>query len=1072
MTVFYRDPRMFVLAVLMIVAGGLSAFTTIGRQEDPTITNLFATILTPFPGADPARVEALVTEKIEQELRQIPEIDNIISTSRSGISVIQVELSQFISSARIEQTWSEIRDALRDAARNLPRGLPEPQFDNDRTGAYTTISAITMAAGRATQPALMRRTAELLQDRLRGIAGTKLVTLFGAREEELRVVVEPMRLTEIGLTPQAVAQAISRADTKVSAGDITGSRETVLIEVAGEIRSLDRIRDVPLISGNDGRVVRIGDVARIERTVREPAQSLAIVNGRPAILIAARMQDDLQVHTWSARVRGALAEFERDLPDSLAHELLFDQSSYTELRLLDVMVNMAIGVALVVGVLFVTLGWRAAIVVASVLPLATLMSIFGLQASGISIHQMSVTGLIVALGLLVDAAIVMTDDIRRRLEAGLERLEAVSMAIRRLAVPLLASTVTTALAFTPMVLLPGPAGDFVGSIAIAVIIMLFSSLLLAVTLTPALAGWLLRPRASHKEDQRGERTLGKAAAGGSAFRRSVAWSVAHPWLSIMFALVLPTIGFGSFPTLRAQFFPGVDRDQLYIQVKLPDGAAIDETARIAGRIDDILEAEGGIRQLVWVIGENAPPFYYNMIANSDQTPSFAEALVTTESPQRTEELIPLLQRRLDAEVPDARITVRGLVQGPPVNAPLEIRIVGPNLATLRDLADTLRAIMIQEPDVLQAQTQMVGGSPKLSIVLDEARLRLAGLTLADAADQLETGLRGVTGGSLIEKSEELPVRVRVDADTRASFDAVADLNFMPPEQLSQSGASTNSDRRDRFPGLPLTAVGELFLEPSQAPIFRRNGERINTVQGFVHRDVLPEEALRKVMARIDEAGIVAPEGYRFEVGGDADARDDTITNLLASLGLIAAATLATIVLTFGSYRLTAISLVVVVLSVGLSILALALFQYPFGIQAVIGVIGSIGVSINAAIIILTALQEDENALSGDLDRIADLVIAQSRHILSTTVTTFGGFLPLILGGGGFWPPFAMAIAGGVLLSTVISFYFTPAAFAILARKGRLLSTKRNATPQVRSAPLTRNTTGDARTLPAAVPARP
>ncbi|MEO0729148.1 MAG: efflux RND transporter permease subunit [Pseudomonadota bacterium] len=521
MSIFFRDPRLFVLTILLFVAAGFSALTTIGRQEDPTITNLFAAIITPYPGADPARVEALVTQKIEDELREIAEIDNIDSVSRTGISVVNVELSQFLSDEKIEQTWSEIRDAIADAARLLPPGVPEPEFDNDRVGAYTSISAITMAAGRdRLQPGVMRRYADLLQDRLRAVRGTKLVELFGARDEEIRVVIDPVKLTELGLNATAVSNAIRQADTKVSSGNVSGRDGQLIVEVAGEIQSLQRIRDVPIVRGADGRLVRVSDIADVIRTTREPPTTLARTRGKPAVLIAARMEDDLQVDVWMARVKRVLTEFEKELPANLAHEQIFDQSIYTYRRLTDVVTNLAIGMGLVVGVLLITLGWRAALIVAVILPLASLLSIYGLQLSGVSIHQMSVTGLIVALGLLVDAGIVMVDDVRRRLGDGSDRLSAVQGAIKRLAIPLLASTVTTALAFMPMVLLPGPAGDFVGSIALAVIIMLSVSLLLAVTITPALAGWFLKPMS---------RTGGPDMSG--MFARSIKLSLRYPALS-------------------------------------------------------------------------------------------------------------------------------------------------------------------------------------------------------------------------------------------------------------------------------------------------------------------------------------------------------------------------------------------------------------------------------------------------------------------------------------------------------------------------------------------------------------
>lgn len=1026
-TLFFRDGRLFALAVLMMIAAGASALLTIGRQEDPTITNLFATIVTPFPGADPGRVEALVTEKIEDRLKEIPEIDEIRSVSRLGVSVVQVELSQLISDETIEQAWSEIRDALSDAAREFPQGVPQPAFDNDRTGAFTAITAILPRAGTEANPAILRRTARLLQDRLRAVAGTKLVELYGARDEEITVAVDPKLIASLGLTVDDVSRAIQQADSKVRAGQVRGTRLDLLVEVEGEIKALERLRAIPIREGRGGQIVRVGDVATVSRGQRSPADSLAVVDGREGVLIAAKMENDLQVDTWAARVLAVEQDFETTLPAGLELQRLFDQAAYTNERLGGVLVNMGQGIAIVIGVLLLTLGWRAALVVAIVIPLSAIVSVAILKAVGVPIHQMSVTGLIVALGLLVDAAIVMTDEIRRKLIRGEPRLVAVDLAVRRLAAPLLASTVTTVLAFMPMLLLPGPAGDFVGSIATAVIIMLVVSLSLAVTITPALAGWLLPGQGvdaiAHEPEQ-------KPQARGGVLGASLRLSVRHPRLAILGAMILPIIGFGAFTTLKPQFFPGVDRNQFYVQVKLADGTAISETERVARKVDAIVREMPEIESTSWIIGESAPAFYYNMIADQDGVPSFAEALVTTRSAQATEAILDRLQLRLNSEAPEARAIVRGLVQGPPVNAPVEIRIVGPSLEVLREIGDKIRLLMLDVPGIMLARTEVGPGAPKVRVDLSEEKVRLAGLDLGRVARQLEAQLEGAVGGSIVEASEELPIRVRIGDDARDSVSAVADADLLGPQaqQLANRG---------RYPGIPVTALGRVQVVPSETAIHRRNGERVNTVQAFVDRDLLPEVALRDVQARIQESNLELPPGYRLEVGGDSDARDETLRNLLGPLGLIVALTVASIVMTFGSYRLSVVTAVVAVLSMGLSLLALAIFQYPFGIQGVIGVIGSIGVSINAAIIIMTALQEDAVALRGDVDAIAARVLAQSRHIFSTTITTFGGFLPLILEGGGFWPPFAMAIGGGVLLSTVVSFYFVPPAFALLAKGGTL-----------------------------------
>jgi len=312
-------------------------------------------------------------------------------------------------------------------------------------------------------------------------------------------------------------------------------------------------------------------------------------------------------------------------------------------------------------------------------------------------------------------------------------------------------------------------------------------------------------------------------------------------------------------------------------------------------------------------------------------------------------------------------------------------------------------------------------------MLDEDKVRLAGLDLVAVARQLDSNLEGITGGSLVEGTEQLPIRVRLGAQDRASAASIRTMDILAPQDPTAAGTG--------YRGIPLSALGAMRLVPAEGDIHRRNGERTNTVQGFVQYGVLPEEALKQVRTLLETSGFAMPAGYRLEFGGDSDARGETLNNLLSSVGLIVTLTIATIVMTFNSFRLSLVTLAVALLSAGLSILALAVFQYPFGIQAVIGVIGSIGVSINAAIIIMTSLQADPAARAGDRDRIVAIVMGASRHIVSTTITTFGGFLPLILEGGGFWPPFAMSIAGGVLLSTVVSFYFTPPMFALIyARK--------------------------------------
>jgi len=1024
-TATFRNPRLVVLVLLVIISAGLSAFLSLGRQEDPTITNINALITTVYPGSDPVRVESLVTQKIEDALRTIPEINNIFSSSSTGFSAVSVELMETVATDQIEQIWSKARDVVADTALDFPPGAQDPDFSTDGLSAYAAIYAL-QPTGDTAFPAIMGRMAKSIAVELRNVRGTKLVELYGEPEEEVLVSLDLAEIAALGLTPDLISGAIVAADAKVQSGRHLSATTDMVLDVQGEIDTLERLHRIVVREDGLGGVTRLGDVAEISRGPRAPSTALALSDGKEAILIAVQVDEGMQIDVWNNWLDKEVADFASRLPAFLAVEKVFDQGEYTKNRLADVALNMAIGVGLVIAVLMVTLGLRSALIVAVVLPLVSLATVTTMNIIGLPIHQMSVTGLIVALGLLVDAAIVMTDEVGRGLEAGVERVQAVGQAVRRLVAPLLASTLTTAFSFMPMILLPGPSGDFVGSIAMAVVLMLIWSFLIAILITPAIAGWGL------PEKGKASRFSGGIASGsfGRVFRASLLWSVHNPIKSVSLALVLPITGFNSTSTLTAQFFPGVDRDQFHIEVDLKPGTPINVTHVIALEMDAALRATDGIEQVSWSIGESAPAFYYNIVGGRQNSPTFAQALIRTASPARTAELLTPLQQQLDANFPSARVLVRGLVQGPPVAAPVEFRLIGPDLGTLRDLGESARSILIGVDDITSVRTGLEGGAPKAEIDINEEAARLLGLDLAGIARQLQSGLEGIVGGSLIEASEQLPVRVQLGGGLRGDLSRISNMNIVPPNALQLIGKGI-------FPAIPLSAVANVALVPSDSTISRRNGERLNTVQAFIKPGVLPEEARQSAERALAEMGFSLPEGYRMQFGGDADARSQTVNNLISSLGIIVTLSIATVVLTFGSFRLSAIAFGVAALSSGLSFLSLATFGYPFGITAIIGIIGAIGVSINAAIIILTGLQQNPEASGGNRQAIVDVVMGSSRHILSTTLTTFGGFLPLIVAGGGFWPPFATSIAGGVLLSTVVSFYFTPQMFALLGRPGNI-----------------------------------
>lgn len=1018
----YHHSRYFALIIICAITVGISSFNSIARQEDPTLSNFVGTVTTFYPGATPDRVEALLTRPLEDELRQISEIHELVSTSSTGVSFLNIRLADDVPEEQHDRVWTEVRDALDDASGNFPPGVSTPSFDNDRLTSFTAIVALSAKEGSAMSLSLLNRLAQDFADTARNQDKTKLVEVFGEPQEEIRVEIDEPQLTARGLSIAQVANALRAADAKVSAGRAVSRSADLLIEIAGDFKTMERVRNVIVATAANGSVTRIADIASVSKSAVSPPSTLALAQGKQAILVGAIMEPNNQVDVWSENFIALVDAFRAQAPAGLNLEITYDQTPYAVHRLTEVGKNLGIGVSLVILVLLFTLGWRAALVVAIILPVCGLISIGIMERFGLALHQMSISGLIVALGLLVDGSIVMTDEIRKRLISGENRLNAIIGSVDRLRVPLISSAVTTILAFMPMAIMPGPGGDFIGAIARSVIIMLAVSTVLALVVTPVLASWLL-PK---KEEAEKHWYLGGAPSGrmGDRLVSALDWSLQHPVASVALALALPVSGFLSVPTLTAQFFPGTDRDQLYVQVKLADGRSIYESEALARAIDTRLRAEPLIRRVDWSIGESAPAFYYNMYRTKEGIASWSEALVVTRDENRTDELIRRLQTELDAAFPQARIMVRGIDQGPPVVAPLEIEVYGPNLETLRELGDAFRLRMESIPYITHTTTGLIGGAPKLVFDIDQTQLRLANLQLTDVASALNTTLLGSTGGEILEGTERLPVRVRLNEQDWSTTEHISNLRLTLP---APSGDTSEIQT------IPLSALGKPSLVPSQSPISRFEGRRTNVVQGYVRRGILPEEAMKILRAGLEENPIEMPLGYTWTEGGSADERASVMEKLLAPMGLILSGLLATILMTFNSWRLSAIAFFVCVCSLGLSLLSLALFRYPLGINAMIGVIGSIGVSINAAIIIITALQANAAACLGNSLATRHVVMDSSRHIISTTVTTFGGFLPLILGDNQFWPPFAMAIAGGVLLSTIISFFLVPPLFLLATR---------------------------------------
>jgi len=1031
---FFDKPRLMWLLLGVILVSGLTATQVLPRMEDPPMKPRAATIRTVFPGASTPRVETLVTDVIERQLMELEDIRLIRSGSRNGYSLIALELRDEIED--VEPIWGKIRDKLADARPWLPAEV-EPVFENLEFRATSLMVSLQWAADGPTQWSLLNRLAKELQSELRGIQGTDKVEIYGLPAEQVCVEVAQEQLAAHGLTMAGLAQQLRRADAKVSSGSVQDAGRTMLVELTGEFDSLQRLAAVYVGAAQDGQALQLGDVATIRKTVVEPVLDRVLVHGRDAVVLVCYQRHNRRIDLWTKDAEDVVARFEATVPNDLRVEIDFQQSRYVMQRLRSLLTNLGLGALAVMAVVLVLMGWRGSLVVGLTLPLTCLLVLTSMWLWQIPLHQMSVTGMILALGLLIDNAIVIVDEVQSALNEGLPLREAIRSRVEHLAIPLGGSTLTTVLAFAPLILMIGPAAEFVYAIATSVIVAVSGSYLLSMTVLPVILGWLRR---ESNDSLVSLAESGLAASAGEAatrsrhwwqqgwqnaslaerYRRSLKFLFHYPLLGVAGGLLLPLLGFGLAYRLPEQFFPSADRDQFTIKLELAAGKTSDETLAVANQARELLLTDPNVKRVDWYIGRSAPPFYVNLIPLRKDLPSFAQAFVELHSGEAEQAYLRDWQRRLQAALPGARVNAQSLQLGPPLDDPIEIRVFGPDPAVLTELGWQVRRILGSLERVTATTSSLGTAAPVLQWEFDTQALAAAQLDRQAVADQLNMALDGVTVGAILDGEESVSVRVRVREEDRSSPGRLASLTINRP-------GIDNADL------IPLSVLGSWELKPGDTGAQRINNRRVNEVRAQVETGHLPSLVLGEFQRRMEAGAIDVPPGYEIRFGGEAEERDRAVTNLLATAPVLVLIMFSVIVLSFGSFRAAFLIGGVGILSIGLGLFALVVFGFPFGFMAIVGTMGLVGVAINDSIVVLAGLMACPLARQGDVEATTDVVLHSTRHIIATSLTTIAGFTPLLWQGGGFWPPLAIAIAGGVAGATILALYFVPALFMISAR---------------------------------------
>ena len=1005
-----------VTAVLLaaVLVAGYSAYATMEQAMDPGFTIRTAQIVTRFPGAGPDRVEELVTDKIETAIQELPELDFVTSTSKTGISIVSANIRNEFTAMR--PIWDNLRRKVNQAARNLPEGANAPEINDEFGDVYGTIVAIT---GDGFSYREMKDFAKQFRDSLLRLDNVGKVEIRGIQEERVFIEYNDARLAELDLSVSQVGRILQSRNILISGGSLLAGDERLELEPSGSFNTVEELRRTVISAPNRPDLLYLEDIAAITRGYIDPPSAKVRANGRPALALAVSLRHGGNVVTLGEEVKSLLARARNQYPVGIDLEIVAFEPERVAKKVNEFADNVLQAVVIVLVSMLVMLGLRTGLVVASLVPSAMLMSLMIMQWMGLGLNQMSLAALIIALGMLVDNAIVMSESIMVSMSEGASPVEAAVNSAKELRIPLLTSSLTTSAAFLPIYLAEGTMGEYTGVLFVVVTIALLCSWLLALTVVPLLCARFLQV---------------KPVAGGDAFDtrfyriyRSVLFALLRfPPVSCALALaifLLAMQGFGSIPSL---FFPPDDTPMMTAKLEAPLGTSIEKTERLVADLDEFVASEllrtedrpDGVVNWSSYVGQGAPRFTLSY-APPPSSPEYAYLLFNLTSP----DVIPDFSRRIEQfcaeRYPSVIPTVGPLALGSVIANPVEVRISGPDRGRVFSLVDSVKTRMQSIEGTKNINDDWGRQIKKLTVVIDEPRARRSGITHQDVAMSLQSVLNGHQATEYREGTELIPVTIRSIAANRQDVSKLESLNVYSQNQGT---------------AVPLMQVADLAIEWQPAKLLRRDRLTAVTLSSELGAGVTAPAITTPLAAWLEKEQASWPPGYFYELGGELEESaksQKAISDKLPYAGLFIVILL---VAQFNSVRRPLIIVMTIPLAlVGVVIGLLAAKSY-FGFMTLLGLISLAGIVINNAIVLLDriAIEINDNGREPP-HAIIEAAQRRLRPILLTTVTTVGGLLPLWLGGGPMWESMAIAIIFGLIFATLLTLGVVPVLYALFFR---------------------------------------
>ena len=991
--------------IIVFTIGGIFAYESLGRMEDPAFTIRQMVISAAWPGATAEEMQEQVTDKLERRFQDTPGLKKIMSETRAGQTIIYLQLRDELDASQIRPTWRDVRNFGEDAKHDLPDGVYGPYYNDRFDDVYGSVYAITGADYSYEE---LRAMAEDARRRILAVPRVQKVVLVGEQRERIYVEIALERLAQLGIPPTAITDALSAQDAMMTSGTLETASDTVHLRASGVFENIEDIRALPIAA--NGKIFRLGDIASVERKTIDPPDPKMFYNGAPAVGIAVSMEDGGNILALGTHLKELTAAIQQDLPLGAELHEVSNQPAVVQSSIHDFVETLALAIIIVLAVSFLSLGFRTGLVVAGCIPLVLAGTFVFMYLLGIDLHKVSLGALIIALGLLVDDAIIAVEMMSVQLERGMGRFDAACYAFTQTAKPMLTGTLITCAGFIPVAFSKGMASEFCAALFPVIGIALVLSWIVSVMVAPLFGYYLIRV----KQNADGEAAHDPYASRFyRLFRRVLTLFLSHRAVVLIGTAVIFILSLIAFPHIKQTFFPPSLRPELLVRLTLPAGASIQATQAEADRFMAVLNTHTDkIQNYAAYIGQSTPRFVLPVDPKADAA-NTAQFVITANDTSAREELADVIADARRNELSGVRVSTQYIQTGPPVDFPVMLRVSAPTTDEVRKLAEEVAAVVASDPNVTNVHLDWTEKAKAVRIDFDKEKLKLYGISAKTVKQMLYTELTGAQAAEFYTGDRTIGIVLRLRDTDRTNLERLGEL------PIATSGGY-----------VPLAQIAHLSYEAEDGLIKRYNLRPTITVQAEVTEGE-GNDAAQRAYDATKELRANLPAGTTIAAAGALEDSADSMGYLMQPIPAMVFIIMTLLMIQVGTMGKMTLTLLTAPLGLIGVVLAMLLTNSAMGFVAYLGVLALFGMIIRNSVILIDQIKKHEEAGEKPMDAIIDSAILRFRPIMLTAAAAILGMLPLMR--SIFWGPMAVAIAGGLIVATVLTLLVLPVMYAVAYR---------------------------------------